>query len=200
MRHLHPCTKEPRWSLWLGLLLILGGMFGLLLLFTGCGSAAVSAGPAVGGSSGLGYDGASCGVQAVADRPGLRVSGHASTARKAGSDDAGGAELRILSGLGGPSWALWYGLRGAVQRADYGTVAVWNPTLGAPPGGRTSAPGSGCSGMRRTRPRTTRRRCGWKWKWAASGCSLRAWSGSTSTADEKAGATRWRCGAGCEDT
>lgn len=130
-RHLHPCTKEPRGPLWLGLLLILGGMFGLLLLFTGCGSAAVSAGPAVGGSSGLGYDGASCGVQAVADRPGLRVSGHVSTARKAGSDDAGGAELRILSGLGGPRWALWYGLRGAVQRADYGTDAVWNPTLGA---------------------------------------------------------------------
>ena len=130
-RHLDPMTKEPRGPLWLGLLLILGGLFGLLLLFTGCGSTVVSAGPSVAGSHGLGYDGVSYGVQAAVDRPGLRVSGHVSTARKAGSDQAGGSELRILSGLERSRWALWYGMRGAVQRADYGTDAVWNPTLGA---------------------------------------------------------------------
>lgn len=129
MRHLHPHTKEPRGPLWLGLLLILGGMFGLLLLFTGCGSA-ISAGPRFGSAESLGYDGVSAGLEAVAERPGLRVEAALSSARKQGSAEQGGAELRVLGGREWGAWGLWSGLRGAVQRSDAGTVRVWNPTIG----------------------------------------------------------------------
>ena len=128
-RHLDPMTKEPRGPLWLGLLLILGGLFGLLLLFTGCGSA-ISAGPRFGSAESLGYDGVSAGLEAVAERPGLRVEAALSSARKQGSAEQGGAELRVLGGREWGAWGLWSGLRGAVQRSDAGTVRVWNPTIG----------------------------------------------------------------------
>jgi len=130
MRHLHPCTKEPRGPLWLGLVLILGGMFGLLLLFTGCGSA-ISAGPRFGSAESLGYDGVSAGLEAVAERPGLRVEAALSSARKQGSREQGGAELRVLGGKEWGAWGLWSGLRGAVQRSDSGTAKAWSPTIGA---------------------------------------------------------------------
>ena len=128
MRHLDPHTREPRGPLWLGLLLILGGMFGLLLLFTGCGST-VSAGPRFASSGGLGYRGVSAGLDAVVERPGVRVEAALSSARKQGSAEQGGAELRVLGGREWGAWGLWSGLRGAVQRSDAGTVRVWNPTI-----------------------------------------------------------------------
>jgi len=128
MRHLHPCTKEPRGPLWLGLVLILGGMFGLLLLFTGCGSA-ISAGPRFGSAESLGYDGVSAGLEAVAERPGLRVEAALSSARKQGSAEQGGAELRVLGGREWGAWGLWAGLRGYAQRADEETRTGWNPLL-----------------------------------------------------------------------
>ena len=130
MRHLHPETREPRGPLWLGLVLILGGIFGLLLLLTGCSAATVSAGPRFASADSLGYRGTSAGIEAVAERPNLRVEGHVSTARKAGSREQGGAELRVLGGREWGAWGLWSGLRGAVQRSDAGTVRVWNPTIG----------------------------------------------------------------------
>ncbi|MDI9630864.1 MAG: hypothetical protein QM311_05340 [Acidobacteriota bacterium] len=128
-RHLDPMTKEPRGPLWLGLLLILGGMFGLLLLFTGCGSAAVSAGPAVGGSSGLGYERPAAGIEAVAERPGLRAEMALSTATKPGEERGGGAEARLLAGQRHGRLGLWAGLRGYAQRADEETRTGWNPLL-----------------------------------------------------------------------
>lgn len=130
MRHLHPCTKEPQGPLWVGLVLLAAGLLGLLLLFTGCGSA-ISAGPRFASSGGLGYEGTQGGIEVVAERPNLRVEGHVSTARKVHNREHGGAELRVLGGKEWGAWGLWSGLRGAVQRSDWGTAKVWNPTLGA---------------------------------------------------------------------
>lgn len=130
MRHLHPCTKEPRGPLWLGLVLFAAGLLGLALLLTGCGSA-ISAGPRFATADGLGYVGTQGGIEVVAERPHLRVEGHVSTARKAGNREHGGAELRVLGGKEWGAWGLWSGLRGAAQRSDAGTAKVWNPTLGA---------------------------------------------------------------------
>lgn len=131
MRHLHPDTREPRGPLWLGPVLILGGIFGLLLLLIGCSAAHVSAGPSFASADSLGYRGTSAGIEAVVERPHLRIEGHVSTARKAGSREQGGAELRVLGGKEWGAWGLWSGLRGAVQRSDSGTAKVWNPTIGA---------------------------------------------------------------------
>lgn len=131
MRHLHPDTREPRGPLWLGLVLILGGIFGLLLLLIGCSAATVSGGPSFASADSLGYRGTSAGIEAVVERPNLRIEGHVSTARKAGSREQGGAELRVLGGKEWGAWGLWSGLRGAVQRSDSGTAKVWNPTIGA---------------------------------------------------------------------
>ncbi|OQC35318.1 MAG: hypothetical protein BWX64_02512 [Acidobacteria bacterium ADurb.Bin051] len=130
MRHLHPCTKEPRGPLWVGLVLLAAGLLGLALLLTGCGSA-ISAGPRFASSQGLGYHGVSAGLDAVVERPGVRVEAAVSSAHKEGSKEQGGAELRVLGGKEWGAWGLWSGLRGAVQRSDAGTVKVWNPTIGA---------------------------------------------------------------------
>ncbi|MCL4838332.1 MAG: hypothetical protein KJ058_10255 [Thermoanaerobaculia bacterium] len=129
MRYLHPATKEPQGPLWMGLVLLAAGLLGLLLLFTGCGST-VSAGPRFRSAESLGYDGVSAGLEAVAERPGLRVEAALSSARKQGSAEQGGAELRVLGGREWGAWGLWSGLRGAVQRSDAGTAKVWNPTIG----------------------------------------------------------------------
>jgi hypothetical protein len=130
MRHLHPCTKEPRGPLWLGLVLLAGGLLLLAVLLTGCASS-VSAGPFVEASGGLGYESPSAGVDMVVERPGFRASAALSTARKAGSDKAGGAELRVLAGKDYDRFGLYAGLRGFAQRFDTGTVEGSNPTLAA---------------------------------------------------------------------
>lgn len=66
MRHFHPCTKEPRGPLWVGLVLFAAGLLGLALLLTGCGSA-ISAGPRFATADGLGYVGTQGGIEVVAD-------------------------------------------------------------------------------------------------------------------------------------
>lgn len=129
MRHLHPETREPRGPLWLGLVLILGGIFGLLLLLTGCSAATVSAGPRFASADSLGYRGTSAGIEAVAERPGLRAEMALSTATKPGEERGGGAEARLLAGQRHGRLGLWAGLRGYAQRADEETRTGWNPLL-----------------------------------------------------------------------
>lgn len=129
MRHLHPDTKEPQGPLWMGLVLLAAGLLGLLLLFSGCSSTTVSAGPRFASSGGLGYEDLSGGIEVVAERPGLRAEGHISTAQKLGSKKQGGAAARLLSGREGDRFGFWGGLRGAYQRQDSGDAAVWNPSV-----------------------------------------------------------------------